>query len=83
MLEVYDTFDVALKAVLSKADPETLKCWELLDMENLPSWTNERLGLLGDAAHPYLPRMESLIKIPKDSCHAELEQIKVKEPRSP
>ncbi|EON67986.1 hypothetical protein W97_07132 [Coniosporium apollinis CBS 100218] len=55
MLQVYQGFDPALLALLSKADPATLKVWKLLDMEVLPTWTNERLALLGDAAHPFLP----------------------------
>lgn len=55
MLQVYQGFDPALLALLSKADPATLKVWKLLDMEVLPTWTNERLALIGDAAHPFLP----------------------------
>lgn len=77
MLEVYQNFDPGLKAILSKADPETLKLWELLDMDNLPSWTNERLALLGDAAHPYLPRMHPQVNW-QSFFDAEGEQIKGK-----
>ena len=31
--------------------------WGLYDREPLPTWTNERLTLLGDAAHPMLPHV--------------------------
>lgn len=44
-----------LVALLDKADTETLKIWELLDMEKLPTWVNDKLAVLGDAAHPFLP----------------------------
>ena len=52
---MYETFSPALLALLDKADAETLKGWELMDMDVLPSWTCDRLALLGDAAHPFLP----------------------------
>lgn len=38
------------------ADPTSLKVWKLLDMEVLPNWVKGKLALLGDAAHPFLPR---------------------------
>jgi 2-polyprenyl-6-methoxyphenol hydroxylase-like FAD-dependent oxidoreductase len=56
LLKVYENFDPALVNLLGKADASSLKVWELLDMEVLPSWTKDRLALLGDAAHPFLPR---------------------------
>ena len=31
--------------------------WALYDREPLPTWTRERLSLLGDAAHPMLPHL--------------------------
>jgi salicylate hydroxylase len=31
--------------------------WALYDREPLPTWTNSRLTLLGDAAHPMLPHL--------------------------
>ena len=31
--------------------------WALYDREPLPVWTKQRLGLLGDAAHPMLPHL--------------------------
>jgi salicylate hydroxylase len=31
--------------------------WALYDREPMPTWTKERLTLLGDAAHPMLPHL--------------------------
>ncbi|KAF4334663.1 salicylate hydroxylase [Fusarium beomiforme] len=55
LLKVYRNFDHSLLKLLGKANPDSLKVWELLDMEVLSTWTNEKLALLGDAAHPFLP----------------------------
>ena len=55
MLKIYQNFHPDVHKILSLVDPSTLKVWTLLDMAVLPAWTNERLALLGDAAHPFLP----------------------------
>lgn len=55
LLRVYKDFDPKCLALLSKADPDSLKSWKLLDMPVLDTWINDRLALLGDAAHPFLP----------------------------
>ena len=55
LLHVYRDWAPAFQAILRKASPESLKIWKLLDMENLPTWYNSRLALIGDAAHPFLP----------------------------
>jgi 2-polyprenyl-6-methoxyphenol hydroxylase-like FAD-dependent oxidoreductase len=55
LLKVYKDFPPDCISLMSKADPESLKVWKLLDMPILPTWTNARLALLGDAAHPFLP----------------------------
>ncbi|HKB22575.1 MAG TPA: FAD-dependent monooxygenase [Methyloceanibacter sp.] len=34
---------------------ETWRCWSLFGLRPLPRWTNGRMALLGDAAHPVLP----------------------------
>jgi 2-polyprenyl-6-methoxyphenol hydroxylase-like FAD-dependent oxidoreductase len=60
MLEVYKDFEPAVLKLLSMADEETLKVWELLDMEQLPTWAHGKLVLIGDAAHPFTPRELSL-----------------------
>lgn len=56
MLEIYKDFEPAVVKLLGMADEETLKVWELLDMEQLPNWTEGKLVLIGDAAHPFTPR---------------------------
>jgi 2-polyprenyl-6-methoxyphenol hydroxylase-like FAD-dependent oxidoreductase len=56
LLEVYKDFDSSLLALLDKAEAKSLKAWELLDMDVLSTWVQDRLALLGDAAHPFLPR---------------------------
>lgn len=55
LLDVYSDFDEAAQALLGKSDPASLKVWQLLDMATLPTWINNKLALLGDAAHPFLP----------------------------
>lgn len=44
-----------MKALLSMADPATLKLWRLYDRGALGTWVNGCAALLGDAAHPFLP----------------------------
>lgn len=56
LLDVYKNFDDSLLQLIGMADSETLNVWELLDMDVLPTWINNRLALLGDACHPFLPR---------------------------
>ncbi|KAF2162584.1 hypothetical protein M409DRAFT_69143 [Zasmidium cellare ATCC 36951] len=53
--KVYSSFEPGVEALLRKADPDTLKVWSLLDMDEIPVWNKDRLALLGDAAHPFLP----------------------------
>lgn len=55
LIEVYKSFPEDWLKVLQCADNESLKVWKLLDMEVLDTWVNNRLVLLGDAAHPFLP----------------------------
>ena len=62
VLKVYHGFDPRLLSVIKKADPDSIKVWKLLDMEILPTWINGKLGLLGDAAHPFLPRKLEVIQ---------------------
>lgn len=56
MLKVFEAFDPAVKALIAKVDPSTLKVWQLLDMEKLPTLTKGKMVLLGDAGHPFTPR---------------------------
>ncbi|KAL4927325.1 putative salicylate hydroxylase [Aspergillus undulatus] len=55
LLEVYKDFSPQVLKLLSKADPATLRVWPLLDADDLPTWAEDRLAVLGDAAHPFLP----------------------------
>ena len=55
LLDTYKGWAPEFLAVLSKADDESLKVWKLLDMELLDTWVHEKMALLGDAAHPFLP----------------------------
>ncbi|EKJ74975.1 hypothetical protein NXS19_008499 [Fusarium pseudograminearum] len=53
--EVYKDFEPKVRALLELVDADELKLWTLLDMDRIPTWHKERLVLLGDAAHPFLP----------------------------
>lgn len=55
LLEVFKDFNPQVRKLLAKADPQTLKLWPLLDMPTLPTWVNDRMAVLGDAVHPFLP----------------------------
>ncbi|KAL4864247.1 hypothetical protein BDV12DRAFT_205836 [Aspergillus spectabilis] len=55
MLRIFEGFDEAILLLLGKADPQSVKLWKLLDMDVVPQWHHQRLALLGDAAHPFLP----------------------------
>lgn len=56
MLKIYEEFAPPVKTLLNLVDASTLKVWNLLDMERMPSFVNSKLAVLGDAAHPLLPR---------------------------
>lgn len=56
LLGVYSDFGPTVRSLLEMADEGNLKVWTLLDMERIPRWVNGRVALLGDAAHPFLPR---------------------------
>jgi salicylate hydroxylase len=51
----FEGWDPRIESVLRQVD----KCfrWALYDREPLPTWSNGRLTLLGDAAHPMLPHL--------------------------
>ncbi len=51
----FEGWDPRIGKVLQKVD-QTFR-WALYDREPLPTWTNGRLTLLGDAAHPMLPHL--------------------------
>ena len=51
----FEGWDPRIGYVLNQVD-QTFR-WALYDREPLPTWTNGRLTLLGDAAHPMLPHL--------------------------
>ena len=55
LLKLFSSFGEKEKLLLSHMDFESSKIWTLYDMEMVPTWVNEKLALLGDAAHPILP----------------------------
>jgi len=56
LLRVFDEFSPAMKTLLAMADPDDIKLWRLLDRKALGTWINGKSCLIGDAAHPFLPR---------------------------
>lgn len=60
LLSVYEAFGPAVRALLEMVDTTSLKVWTLLDMDRIPRWFKGKVVLLGDAAHPFLPRESSI-----------------------
>lgn len=56
VLKVYDEFYPAMKSLLRMVNPEEIKLWRLLDRKALRTWISGKTCLIGDAAHPFLPR---------------------------
>ncbi len=57
LLKIYREFELRAYHLLEKADTETLNVYPLFDMETLPTFVNDRLALIGDAAHPFTPHL--------------------------
>lgn len=57
MFSVYKSFEPSILKLLNKADPETLKVYPLFDLPTLDTFINQRLVLIGDAAHPFTPHL--------------------------
>ncbi|HKA64348.1 MAG TPA: FAD-dependent monooxygenase [Methyloceanibacter sp.] len=53
LLPSFERWAQPAKALLETV--ETWRCWSLFRLKPLPRWTNGRMALLGDAAHPVLP----------------------------
>lgn len=53
--KVFYDFDHQLLTLFRQANKASMKAWQLLDMEALPTWTKSKFALMGDAAHPCLP----------------------------
>jgi salicylate hydroxylase len=54
LMQSFEHMCPAARKIVSLADSD-VKVWVLYDMQSLPTWTRERLVLIGDAAHPFLP----------------------------
>jgi 2-polyprenyl-6-methoxyphenol hydroxylase-like FAD-dependent oxidoreductase len=61
--EIYSEFEPRVQALLELVDASELKLWTLLDMDRIPTWHKGKLVLLGDAAHPFLPRKPAILEL--------------------
>lgn len=64
MLKIFSSFGEQVLAILKLVDESKLKTWTLLDMGKMPTFVHERFAVLGDAAHPFIPRKLSLMTPP-------------------
>ncbi|TGO62075.1 hypothetical protein BCON_0022g00130 [Botryotinia convoluta] len=57
LLSCYTSYTDDVQALLAKVSPEDIKLWSLLDHEEMgrENWVHEKVALLGDAAHGFLP----------------------------
>jgi salicylate hydroxylase len=55
MLEFYDKWNPRVKKLLDCVPEGEVLEWKLCDHEPLPTWVNDKVALVGDAAHPMLP----------------------------
>lgn len=56
MLKIFSSYHPDVIALLEMAEPSTIRLWKLLDRPALKTWIKGKCALLGDAAHPFLPR---------------------------
>lgn len=49
-------FSPSVLRMLDKTPEDSVKLWDLLDMDLQPSLIKDKAVLIGDAAHPFLPR---------------------------
>ena len=57
MMEIFKSFDPRILDLLELAEPSSIRLWKLFDMDPPPARSSGRLGLLGDAALPFLPHI--------------------------
>jgi len=57
MMEIFKDFDPRLVSLLDMAEPSSVRLWQLLDMDPPPIRQKGKLGLVGDAALPFLPHI--------------------------
>ncbi|KAI1774750.1 FAD/NAD(P)-binding domain-containing protein [Hypoxylon cercidicola] len=53
--DIYKNFDKVIVRLLELADPGGFRVWKLMDMDDIPHWSKNRVVLLGDACHAVLP----------------------------
>jgi salicylate hydroxylase len=53
-MDHYSAFGPKARRLFELADPNGFRVWKLLDMDEIPTWSNNHTTLLGDAAHPLL-----------------------------
>ena len=70
---------IGVASILAKADEEKIKVWKLLDMKQMPSFVHEKLAVIGDAAHPFLPHQGWSLVITTLDMHANLCQARVED----
>jgi len=54
LLQIFESFGENVAAILNMV--EDPKIWTLLDMDKMPHFVHQKFAVLGDAAHPFLPR---------------------------
>ncbi|KAJ4387129.1 hypothetical protein N0V93_007718 [Gnomoniopsis smithogilvyi] len=65
----FRNFSPAVLRMLDKAPENSVKVWDLLDMDLQPSLIKDRALLIGDAAHPFLPHMgQGAAQAIEDGC---------------
>ncbi|KAI4865004.1 FAD/NAD(P)-binding domain-containing protein [Hypoxylon rubiginosum] len=52
---IYKDFDKVVVRLLELADPGGFRVWKLMDMDDIPRWSKNRVVLMGDACHPVMP----------------------------
>ena len=57
MQSCFSSFSEDVRILISKAQPENIQLWKLLDHDELgrKNWTSGKVCLIGDAAHGFLP----------------------------
>lgn len=53
--DIYSEFEPRLHRLFDKADPDGFRIWKLMEMSELPTWSQNRTVIIGDAAHAVLP----------------------------
>lgn len=57
MMEICAGHDESFRNMLSTADDSGFRIWPLYDMDPPTTFVNDRLAILGDAAHPFTPHL--------------------------